>query len=80
MKMAQSPKPNTYHISMVSTVSLIKPQVIEGDDDGTPDDIFISVAIGGECWQDKKLHMQIDTGATRNVMRIKHSKDYLVKM
>ena len=39
----------TYHISMVSTVSLIKPQVIDdGDDDGTPEDIFTSVPIGNE--------------------------------
>ena len=40
----------THHISMVSTVSLIKPPVIDDDDDddddGTPEDTFISVPIG----------------------------------
>ena len=43
----------THHVSMVNTVSLIKPQVIDDDDDdddddGTPGDIFISVSIGNE--------------------------------
>ena len=36
-----------HHVSMVTTVSLIKPQVIDDDDDdGAPEAIFISVPIG----------------------------------
>ena len=56
----------THHVSMVSTASLIKPKVID-DDDGIPEDIFISVPIGDEHCQDKKVHMKIDTGADTNM-------------
>ena len=39
---------HTHNISMVSTVSLIKPQVIDNDDNATPEDILISVPKGNE--------------------------------
>ena len=62
----------TLHASMVSTVSLIKSQVIDDDDDdGTPEDAFTSVPIGNECQQDMKVHIKIDTGAGKNIMSIK---------
>ena len=64
----------TYHIRMISTVSLIKPQVID-DDDGTPEDIFISMPMGDEHMQDKKVNVKIDTGPGRNVMSIKTLKE-----
>ena len=65
----------THHISMASTVSLIKPLVIDDDDNGTPEDIFISVPTGNEHWQDKKVNVKIDTGAGRNIMSIKTMKE-----
>ena len=73
-------------ICMVSTVSLI--YVIDDgdddddddDDDETPEYIFISVPIGDEHRQGKKDNVKIDTGAGRNIISIKHSKNYLVKM
>ena len=71
----------TNHISMISTVSLIMPQVInDDDDDGMPEDIFISVAIGDEHWQGKKVNTKIDSDGGRNVMSIKISKNYMVKV
>ena len=60
----------THYISIVSTVSLIKPQVINDDENGPPEDIFISVPIREEQWQDKKANMKIDTGSDRNAMNI----------
>ena len=70
----------THHISMISTVSLIKPQVIDDDDDdGTSEDIFISVPIGDELRQDKKANMKTDTGAGRNVMSINAVKELFGK-
>ena len=75
MKMAQSPDTPTNHINMISTVSLIKPQVIDDDDDddddGTSEDIFISVPIGDEHRQDKKVNVKTEIGASRNVMSIR---------
>ena len=73
----------THHVSMASTVSLIKPWVIDDDDDdddGTPKDIFISVPKRDEHRQDRKVNVKIDTCAGRNVMSIKTLKEYLVKM
>ena len=64
----------TDHVSMVSTVSIIKPQVIADNDDGTPEDIFISVPIGDQHRQDKKVNVKIDTGTGTNVMSIKTLK------
>ena len=58
----------THHISMTGIVSLIKPQVIDDEDDGIPEDIFKSVPIGDEHRQDKKVSVKIDTGAGRIVM------------
>ena len=69
----------THNISIVSTVSLIKLQVIDDDDNGTPEDIFISVPIEDECQQGMKVHMKIDTGACRNIVNIKTLKELLRK-
>ena len=64
-----------HHASMVNSVSLIKPQVIDDDDSGKPWDIIISVPIGDEYQQDKKVYVKIDTGAGRNVMTINTLKE-----
>ena len=52
---------------MVSTVSLTMPQVIDNDDNGTPEDILILVTIGDEHHQDKNVQVKIDKGVGRNI-------------
>ena len=62
-----------HHSSMFSTVSLIMQWVIDDDDNGTPEDIFISsgsVIVGDEHQQDKKVIVKIGTGVDRNGMSI----------
>ena len=68
-----------HHFSMVSPVNLVKPQVSDDDDDRTPEDI-ISMPIGNEHWQDKKGHMKVDIDVERNIISIKNSKNYFMKI